>query len=92
MKKKNRTLKTTKAERLRETDLSHQPLSDTRPPVFEFQKKDARVNMRLPVPLLNAVKRVARARGIPYQRFIGAALEGAVTGPGSAGAGYAPRS
>jgi predicted DNA binding CopG/RHH family protein len=45
---------------------------------FEFQKKAARVNMRLPEPLLDAVKKRAASRGIPYQRFIREALEDAV--------------
>jgi predicted DNA binding CopG/RHH family protein len=34
--------------------------------------------MRLPEPLLEAVKARAKARGIPYQRFIREALEQAV--------------
>jgi predicted DNA binding CopG/RHH family protein len=45
---------------------------------FEFHNKAARVNMRLPEPLLEAVKRRAASRGIPYQRFIREALEDAV--------------
>ena len=45
---------------------------------FEFEKKDARVNMRVPAVLLNAVKARAQARGIPYQRFIREALEHAI--------------
>ncbi len=36
--------------------------------------------MRLPEPLLAAVKQRARARGIPYQRFIREVLEQAVAG------------
>ena len=44
----------------------------------------ARVNMRLPEPLLSAVKERAKARGIPYQRFIREALKIAVTRPGRA--------
>ena len=35
--------------------------------------------MHLPKPLLAAVKARAKARGIPYQRFIREALEQAVT-------------
>ncbi len=45
---------------------------------FELEKKAARVNMRLPEPLLAAVKARAKARGIPYQRLIREALEHAV--------------
>jgi len=37
---------------------------------FEFAAKEARINMRLPCELLSAVKRAAKQRGVPYQRFI----------------------
>jgi predicted DNA binding CopG/RHH family protein len=68
------------AERFVDTaDLSEYDLSGARPVRFEFEKKSSRVNMRLPAPLLEAVKERARARGIPYQRFIREALERAVT-------------
>jgi predicted DNA binding CopG/RHH family protein len=46
---------------------------------FEFEKKSARINMRLPEPMLDAVKAKALARGIPYQRFIREAIERALT-------------
>jgi predicted DNA binding CopG/RHH family protein len=46
---------------------------------FEFAPKAARVNMRLPVDLLKAVKTTAARQGIPYQRFIRQALERAIT-------------
>jgi predicted DNA binding CopG/RHH family protein len=68
------------AERFVETaDLTEYDLSQFKPVRFEFEKKAARVNMRLPEPLLEAVKERAKARGIPYQRFIREALEQAVT-------------
>jgi predicted DNA binding CopG/RHH family protein len=60
-------------------DLSEYDLSQFKPVRFEFDKKSARVNMRLPEQLLSAVKERAKARGIPYQRFIREALELAVT-------------
>lgn len=67
------------AERFVETaDLTDYDLSQFKPVRFEFARKDARVNMRLPEPLLAAVKARAKARGIPYQRFIREALEQAV--------------
>jgi predicted DNA binding CopG/RHH family protein len=67
------------AERfLEEADLSKYDLSEFKPVRFEFEKKSARVNMRLPEPLLDAVKARAKARGIPYQRFIREALEQAL--------------
>ncbi|MBV8578894.1 MAG: hypothetical protein JOZ58_28140 [Acetobacteraceae bacterium] len=49
------------------------------PVKFEFQAKAARLNMRLP-PLLDAVKARARARGVPYTRFIREVLEQATRG------------
>ena len=61
-----------------EADLSEYDLSGFKPMQFEFEKKSARVNMRLPEPLLDAVKEKARARGIPYQRFIREAIERAL--------------
>ena len=81
MKKKIPTFKTDReAERFIDTtDLSDYDLSGARPVRFEFEKKDARVNMRLPKPLLDALKERARQRGIPYQRLIREALERAVT-------------
>ena len=45
---------------------------------FEFEKKTAQVNMRLPKALLEAVKRRSAERGIPYTRFIREALEAAL--------------
>jgi predicted DNA binding CopG/RHH family protein len=62
-----------------EADLSAYDLSGFKPVRFEFEKKSARINMRLPEPLLDAVKAKARARGIPYQRFIREAIERALT-------------
>jgi predicted DNA binding CopG/RHH family protein/uncharacterized DUF497 family protein len=60
-------------------DLSEYDLSQFKTVRFEFERKDARINMRLPEPLLAAVKARAKAGGIPYQRFIREALEQAVT-------------
>jgi predicted DNA binding CopG/RHH family protein len=82
MKKKVPVFRTDEeAERfVAEADLTEYDLSQFKPVRFEFEKKAARVNMRLPETLLNAVKARAQARGIPYQRFIREALERAVTG------------
>jgi predicted DNA binding CopG/RHH family protein len=60
------------------SDLTDYDLSDMRLVRFEFQPKSERVNMRLPLPLLEAVKATAAKAGIPYQRFIRQALERAV--------------
>src|SRR5918995_361663 len=66
------------AEAFLEQDLSDLDFTQFKPVRFEFEKKAARVNMRLPQALLAAVKERAEARGIPYQRFIREALEQAV--------------
>jgi len=59
-------------------DLTAYDLADMRTMRFEFQPKSERVNMRLPTPLLKAVKASAAKAGMPYQRFIRQALEVAV--------------
>jgi predicted DNA binding CopG/RHH family protein len=59
-------------------DLTEYDLSEFKPYRFELQKKEARVNMRLPASLLDAVKAEARERGIPYQRLIREAVEKAI--------------
>jgi predicted DNA binding CopG/RHH family protein len=61
-----------------EADLSEYDLSRMEMVRFEFQPKTERVNMRLPRPLLDAVKASAAKAGMPYQRFIRQALEAAV--------------
>ncbi len=60
------------------SDLSQYDLSGFTPIRFEFQPKAAQLNMRLPQPLLDAVKESAKARGIPYTRFVRETLEQAV--------------
>lgn len=59
-------------------DLTQYDLSGMRTVRFEVQPKDERVTMRLPRPLLDAVKASAAKVGVPYQRFIRQALELAV--------------
>lgn len=59
-------------------DLTNYDLSALTPTHFEFSSKDARVNMRLPAELLDAVKATAARKGMPYQRFIRQALEQAL--------------
>jgi predicted DNA binding CopG/RHH family protein len=80
MKKKLPKLKSDKEAEdfIAKSDLTQFDLSDMRIVQFEFQPKDERVNMRLPKPLLEAVKESAAAEGMPYQRFIRQALEAAV--------------
>jgi predicted DNA binding CopG/RHH family protein len=81
--KKMPVLKTDEeAERFVETaDLSEYDLSGFEPMHFEFQPKNAQVNLRMPDTLLAALKDHAQKRGMPYQRFIREALERAVQPP-----------
>jgi predicted DNA binding CopG/RHH family protein len=80
MKKKMPRLSTDEqAEALLAQDLSKLDFSQFKTARFEFEKKDEQINMRLPKPLLAAVKARAKARGIPYTRFIRETLEQAVT-------------
>lgn len=67
------------AEAFLAQDLSNLDFSQFKPARFEFEKKEEQINMRLPKPLLAAVKARAKARGIPYTRFIRETLEQAVT-------------
>lgn len=83
MKKKIPTFKTDEqAERFVDTaDLSKYDLSGLTPVRFEFEKKSAQLNMRVPKTLLEAVKQRSTARGIPYTRFIREAVESALSRP-----------
>jgi predicted DNA binding CopG/RHH family protein len=67
------------AEAFLAQDLSKLDFSQFKSTRFEFEKKDEQINMRVPKPLLAAVKARAKARGIPYTRFIRETLEQAVT-------------
>ncbi len=80
MKKKLPKLKSDEAaeEFVAKADLTEYDLTGRRMMRFEFQPKSERVNMRLPKPLLKAVKASAAKAGVPYQRFIRQALEMAV--------------
>ena len=61
-------------------DLTEYDLSGFKSAKFEFMPKSERVNMRFPTELLNAVRAKAAAQGMPYQRFIRAAVEEALAG------------
>lgn len=63
-------------------DLARYELSGMRLVKYELAPKEARINMRLPGALLDAVKDAARKQGMPYQRFVRQALESAVQLPG----------
>jgi predicted DNA binding CopG/RHH family protein len=82
MKKKIPRLKTDKqAEAFLERDLSGLDFAQFKAAHFEFEKKDEQINMRVPKPLLAALKARAKARGIPYSRFIRETLERAIAAP-----------
>ena len=48
---------------------------------FEFQPKDAQVNLRLSKGLLDAIKTRAAAEGLSYQKFIRMTLEHMIVRP-----------
>ncbi len=62
-------------------DLTEYDLSQFKPAQFEFEKKTAQINMRVPKTLLDAVKQRAKARGIPYTRLVREAMEMALAQP-----------
>lgn len=80
MKKKFPDFKTdAEAENFVETaDLAQYDFSDMVPMRFELRKKDKSVSLRLPEPLLEAVRKRAAGLGLPYQRFIRMAVERAL--------------
>lgn len=80
MKKNIPEMKTDKEiEAFLDQDLSDLDFSQFKPASFEFEKKSAQLNMRVPQPLLDAIKATANARGIPYTRFIRQVLEQSIT-------------
>ena len=63
------------AEAFLNQDLSDLDFSQFKSMHFEFEKKEAQVNMRVPQSLLDSVKDKAKARGIPYTRYIRMLME-----------------
>lgn len=61
-------------------DLSEYDFSGFKPMKFELRRKDKQINLRMPEPMVEAVKARAKERGIPYQRFIREAIEKALAG------------
>ena len=68
------------AEAFLDQDLSDLDFSRFKAGQPEYERKDARLTMRLPQPMLDAVKRQAQERGIPYQRLVREAIEKALAG------------
>jgi len=62
-------------EEFLEQALSALDMSQFKPMRFEFDRKAAQLNMRVPSALLEAVKGRAAARGIPYTRYIRELIE-----------------
>ncbi len=83
MKKKVPHLKTDKQAAFLSRDLSKLDFSQFKAARFEFEKKDDQINMRVPKQLLEEVKARAKARGIPYTRFIRETLAQAMATPNS---------
>jgi len=64
------------AEAFLDQDMSDLDFSQFKPVRFEFEKKTAQLNMRLPKSLLETVKQRASQRRVPYTRFVNVVLEG----------------
>jgi predicted DNA binding CopG/RHH family protein len=58
-----------------EADLTNYDLSGFKPMRFEIEPKSAALNMRLPASLLAALKAKAKAKGVPYTRYVRMLLE-----------------
>jgi predicted DNA binding CopG/RHH family protein len=56
-------------------DLTKYDLSGFKPMHFEIEPKSASLNMRLPASLLTALKAKAKAKGVPYTRYVRLLLE-----------------
>jgi len=61
-------------------DLSEFDLTSFKPMHFEFEPKSAALNMRLPKNLLDAIKRKAAAKGMPYTRYVRLLIENDLAG------------
>lgn len=86
MSKKLKTLPVLRSDKEAEefvasADLSQYDLSGFKPMHFEIEPKSAKLNMRLPTSLLNAVKARARSKGIPYTRYVRQLLESDISRP-----------
>lgn len=62
-------------EFVEQADLTEYDLSGFKPMKFEFAKKEATLNLRVPSSLLQAVKAKAASQGIPYTRYVRMILE-----------------
>ena len=67
------------AEAFLDQNLSDLDFAQFKAGQLEFERKDARLTMRVPQLMLDAVKQRANARGIPYQRFVREAIQQALS-------------
>jgi len=58
-----------------EADLTEFDFGAMKPAPYEFEKKSAVLNMRLPESLLSALKKKASDRGIPFTRYLRLLIE-----------------
>ena len=63
------------AEAFLEQDLSGLDFAQFTPVRFEMAPKGAALNIRIPAVLLDAVRAKAKAKGIPYARYVRMVLE-----------------
>ena len=70
--KQFKSLKTDQAaiDEVSDIDLSEYDLSQFKPVAFEFQKKSARLELRIPEEQLALLKTLAKGEGIPYTRLV----------------------
>ena len=80
MKAKTNPMPSLKSDADAEQFVATADLSGFKPMRFEFEPKAAALNLRLPQNLLDAVKLKAKARGMPYTRYVRLLLESDVAG------------
>lgn len=56
-------------------DLSEYDWGAAEPVRYEFRKKAAALNMRIPQSMLDAVKAKAAAKGVPFTRYVRMLIE-----------------
>lgn len=70
------------AERfVEEADLTQYDFSQMVPVSYEFEKKAAALNMRIPQGLLDAVKAKAATKGMPFTRYVRLLIEQDIAKP-----------
>jgi len=56
-------------------DLSEYDLSGFKPMRFEISRKESALSIRIPTPLMDAVRSKAKSKDIPYARYVRMVLE-----------------